>query len=81
MLAEHDNENHFLPEGPDGFAIPAADLLHDWFVEHGDDPAEGDPAKWPDWTDDDRVTLGPAICRWEAFDDLPPDLDPEEVPF
>jgi hypothetical protein len=73
----HDNDrnSNFLPEGPDGFAESSADLLHDWFAEHSDDPEEGDPTTWPDWTDDDRVWLGSAKRREQAFDDLPPDVD------
>lgn len=42
----------------DGFAIPAADVLSDFFAEHGDDPFEGDPAEWPAWTDASRWTIG-----------------------
>lgn len=42
----------------EGFAIPAADLLADFFAEHTDDPDEGDPTDWPEWTDDDCWQLG-----------------------
>jgi len=46
-----------LPQDEDGFAIPACDLLSDFLCEHQCDPDEGDPAEWPEWTDDGRWTL------------------------
>ena len=42
----------------DGFAVPAADLLADFFAEHGDDPDEGPPESWPAWTDEIELDLG-----------------------
>jgi hypothetical protein len=48
-----------LPE-IDGFAIPAADLLTDFFAEHSDDPEAGPPESWESWTDAERWwTIGP----------------------
>ena len=44
--------------GPDGFAESSADLLADFLAEHGDDPDEGPPEDWPDWTDAIRLGLG-----------------------
>lgn len=67
-----------LPE-IDGFAIPAADLLADWFIEHGDDPLEGPPEDWPDEYDSIRVTIGPPLCP-DPFAPLPDD-DLPEIPF
>lgn len=43
-----------LLEGPDGYAISACDILSDFLAEHWDDPDEGPPEDWPDWTDDDH---------------------------
>ena len=60
-----------LPEDADGYAIPAADLLADWFIEHGDDPDAGDPESWPTSYDSVRWTTG--------YDDLPDDADPDEA--
>jgi len=67
----HGHDNFRLDE--DGFAVPAADWLADWFIEHSDDPDEGDPAAWPSWCDDIAVRLGSAMCRSECFDVLPDD--------
>ena len=44
--------------GPDGFAESSADLLADFLIEHSDDPDEGPPEDWPDWTDEIRLDLG-----------------------
>ena len=53
------------------------DVLLDALTEM---PEPGEPVyssadEWPDEYDSVRVTLGPAWDRWQAFDDLPPDLD------
>ena len=67
----------------DGFAVPACELLADWFAEHPDDPDEGDPAEWPEWTDEITVSHGPAYHTSEALPDPPaPDQgeDFEESP-
>ena len=72
--------NSKLSEDEDGYAIPAADLLADWFIEHGDDPHEGDPATWPDEYDSIRVSIGPVILPQERLD-LPLDDTLSEVPF
>ena len=66
--------------GPDGFAESSADILADWFAEHGDDPDEGDPETWPDEYDSIRVTIGPAVCP-DPFAPLPPDVDIDEILF
>jgi hypothetical protein len=36
-------------------------LLADFFAEHSDDPLEGPPEAWPEWTDQDTWEDGPAI--------------------
>lgn len=67
----------------DGHAVPQADLLHDFLVEHGDDPLEGPPEDWPDEYDSIRVAIGPAIFPQETidpFDPLPDDVV-DEIPF
>lgn len=61
-----------LPCDESGYAIPAADILHDFLVEHPDDPEWGDPLDWPAWTDDLVVGIGPAFFREESFDDPDP---------
>lgn len=45
----------------DGFAVPQADILADWYIEHSDDPDEDDPADWPETPEIDGYvwTLGP----------------------
>lgn len=59
-----------LPQGPDGFAIPAADLLADQLTECGcNDPETDDPARWLSWTDADTWELGPP-CPPDAVIDL-----------
>jgi len=74
MLREtHSHDNFRLDE--DGYAISSADWLADWFIEHGDDPDEGDPAAWPSWTNT-VVGLGCGTCREEFFDELPDSDDP-----
>lgn len=65
---------------PDGFAESSADILADFFAEHGDDPDEGDPEGWPREYDSIRVAIGPAYHIAESFDDLH-DTDPEAIPF
>jgi len=80
MLRETNHHDNRLPEGPDGYAIPRADLLHDQITECGlNDPDFGDPATWPSWTDHERPRLGCGTCREEFFDDLPD--DDREYPF
>jgi len=78
MMTEQilDRNSHALPEDADGYAIPAADILSDFLVEHDDDPDEGDPADWPREYDSIRVALGPAYFREETFAPLPDD-DPD----
>jgi hypothetical protein len=67
-----DNPDGFQLDA-DGYAIPQADLLHDFLVEHPDDPDEGDPADWPAWTDTGFWCLGP--------DPDPDPLPGEEAPL
>jgi hypothetical protein len=72
-----------LPCDESGYAIPAADIMSDWFTEHGDDPNEGAPETWPDDYDSIRIALGPALFPQESidpFDPLPPD-EVDEIPF
>ena len=58
--------------------------LLDSLVEHDpDDPCFGDPANWPDWTDDDFAELGMPRGRDESFfapeeEDIKALLDLEE---
>lgn len=67
----------------DGFAVPSADLLADFFAEHSDDPNEGAPESWPAWTDEVKLAFGAPSCREERIDDPDPDqaLTPEEQVF
>ncbi len=69
--------------GPDGHAESSADVLHDFLVEHSDDPDEGPPEDWPDEYDSIRVAIGPAIFPQERFDpfDPLPDDEVNEIPF
>jgi hypothetical protein len=60
----------------DGMAVPAADVLSDFFAEHSDDPNEGAPESWPAWTDEIELDLGAPSCREECIDD--PDQAGEE---
>ena len=46
-----DNPDGFQLDA-DGYAIPACDILSDFLTEHQCDEDEGDPAEWPEWTDD-----------------------------
>jgi hypothetical protein len=80
MLHAIEYENHAMPQDADGFAIPAADLLADFLIEHGDDPNEGPPESWPWWTDLGQFELGRAFFPQEVFDDLP-DEDDDDNPF
>jgi hypothetical protein len=57
--------------GPDGFAESSADILHDFLVEHPDDPEWGDPATWPAWTDLGFWCLGPDHDQLPGEDPLP----------
>jgi hypothetical protein len=54
----------------DGMAVPAADVLSDFFAEHSDDPDEGPPEDWPAWTDEIRLDLGAPSRREECLDDM-----------
>ena len=58
MIAE--NPDGFQLDA-DGFAVPQADIISDWFAEHSDDPLEGDPSDWPETPEIDGYvwTLGP----------------------
>lgn len=59
-----------LQTGPDGYAIPAADLLADQLTEcEALDVLAGPPESWPQcpWVDDDRYELGPALTPEEGF--------------
>jgi len=51
-----------LETDANGYAIPAADLLSDFLTDNdANDPAAGDPAEWPEWTDQDVWEEGLAI--------------------
>ena len=52
----------------DGMAVPAADVLSDFFAEHSDDPDEGPPEDWPAWTDEITLELGPGLPLTDAED-------------
>ena len=56
MILPHNADGFVI--GPDGFAESSADLLADFFAEHGDDPDEGPPESWPAWTDEIELDLG-----------------------
>jgi len=54
-------------------------LLADALIEHcPDDPAIGDPANWPAWTDLWRAELGAPLCFAETIPDQII-LDPDQI--
>ena len=76
-----------LQIGHDGYAIPAADLLADWFAEHPDDEEEDNPENWLPYWDADIWQLGPQPDphdpAWPG-EELPasdfPELIPDQIP-
>jgi hypothetical protein len=76
LHAREINDNFTI--GPDGYAVPQADLLADFLIEHQDDPNEGPPERWPFWADFFTLELG----LEPTFDPLPSDgLDDLTFPF
>jgi len=70
-----------LTIGPDGYAIPAADLLADQLTDCGfDDPEWDAPERWLAWTDADRWELpGPDDDQADG-EDLARDWEPDPAP-
>ncbi len=70
MITDHIDDRK-SPDGfvldEDGFAVPWSDIQLDWLVEHGDDPDEGPPESWPEWTDGVVYELVPAFQIEESL--------------